>query len=576
MLTKRVSVDFLQRTQDRLAALAGVSVCVCTPDGRPITRPSWGSKYSELIATSERGRAAFEVKLAAVAADRTVPSMCHEGMSLYAAAIKHDGMCLGYLVVGSRPAVPPSDVTMRRAAELFHVDLAALREAAETIDPWSPDSPEATHRFADLLAEMIGTHYGQAETVEGQLADLRTVHGLADMLSGTRDLAEILDVTVKRVVGVMPVKACAIRLLDRKTGELVIKAVCNLSEEYLNKGPITLEDSTIDQAAFAGEAVYLEDCREDSRMRYPEITRREGIVSGLCVPMTYRGETIGVVRVYTDRPYRFTAEQESLLRSIGSQAASAIITSRLLEERVRAERFQMQVKAAGEIQARMMPRNPPEHPGLGFGFAYAPTLKVGGDFYDVVELYDGTLGVCIADVVGKGMPAALMMASIRSALRANVSVPNSVDNVAKVNQHMCRDTLASEFATLFYGVFAKDGRSFVYTNAGHVPPLLFRGNEIRSLTIGGLVLGVDPAEVYEEEWLDLTVGDVIVMTTDGVIEAMDFDGQTYGHARLRESIVRHRDLDAPHLAQQILWDVRRFVGLAKQSDDITIVVVKVV
>lgn len=408
------------------------------------------------------------------------------------------------------------------------------------------------------------------------LSDLRVVHDLTELLAGRLNLQKILNITVEKVVEAMNVKACAIRLLNEETGELVIKAVCNLSEDYLKKGPVILKDNAIDAEAYAGQTVYIEDAPNDPRTLYPENARREGIVSGLSIPMTFRGQSVGVLRIYSDKKRRFQDSEERLLRSIGSQAASAIINSQLFDQRAAAEKFQRQVETAGEIQRRMLPDHPPSRSGLDFGCVYDPTLQVGGDFYDFLELPNNQLGLCVADVVGKGLPAALMMASVRSALRAYAHHSDNLSTViSRTNRHMCRDTLVSEFATIIFGVFAPDGKSFTYCNAGHLPVLRLRNQKFTEHMTGGMVIGVQEQARYEVESISIESGDILVFVTDGVTEAMDFQGIQYGWDRLLESIQKHQALEAKTLAQQILWDVRRFAGLADQSDDITIVAVKI-
>lgn len=577
-LIRLVSRSTLQQLQDRFAALGKVTVCICKVDGALVTQPTWGSRFSELIGTSTRGRTAFTktIRLRAQDPDCSAPSTCHDGMTLYAAPIAYQDHRLAIIIVGTRaPDLIPRE-RVNQLARDYEIEPEELWKCSSQIDPYSGGRPDAIRRFADVMADMIATLYAQALRIEQQVADWKTVHDLTGLLTGTRDLQEMLDMTVRRVVDVMPVKACGIRLLDHDTGELVVKAVCNLSDEYLQKGPLLLRESTIDATAFAGHPVYIPDVPNDPRTRYPDNARREGIVSGFCAPMTYRGDTIGVIRVYTGERHSFSESERTLLRSIGSQAAAAIITNRLWEEHAKAERFERQVKVAGEIQQRMLPARAPAHESLEFGYIYDPTLEVGGDFYDFIELADGRLGVCIADVVGKGLPAALMMASARSALRAHAYVIQDVDTlIGTVNRHMCRDTLPSEFATLVYGIFSADARSFTYSNAGHPLPLLLRSDRLIELATGGLAIGIDPGECYEHDTVALSPGDLLIMVTDGVTEAMNFDGAAYGHDRLIESIYKHQSLDAQQLAQQILWDVRRFAGLAEQSDDITVVVARV-
>ncbi|MCH7808333.1 MAG: SpoIIE family protein phosphatase [Planctomycetes bacterium] len=576
-MIRLIGIDALHRLQDRFAALGQVSVCICTVDGEMITEPTWGSTFSAMIGNSPLGQLAFKDSLRGLTRGLggNVPAVCHEGLTLYAASIADDGECLAVIVVGTRSGPPPTEAQARAVAATYGINPDQLAGSIDRTTPHTGSSPEATHRFADVLAGMIATLYHQAVRIQAQLDDLSVVHGLANLLAGTQSLQETLDRTVERVVEVMPVKACGIRLLQEETGELVIQAVHNLSEEYLQKGRILLDDSPIDAAAFAGETVYVEDAPNDPRVRFPQNARREGIVSGLCVPLTFRGRTVGVLRVYTSRKYRFSESEAQLLRSIASQAASAIINSRLFEEQVDAERMQRQIDAAAEIQRRMLPTSPPKVPGLTFGYVYDPALSVGGDFYDFIELPGGEVGVVVADVVGKGLPAALMMASVRSALRASTHCDHEVNAaVAAVNRHMYRDTLVSEFATLVYGKFSPDGSTFSYCNAGHPPPLLLRGDRMIELTQGGTVIGACPDESFEKEVVAIQSEDVLLIVTDGVTEALNFQDEMYGSKRLRTSLRKHRSLDAQHLAQQILWDVRRFVGLAHQSDDITIVVVK--
>lgn len=577
-LERGVPVGTLQEVQDCFAALGRMTVVVCSVEGVPITTPTWGSRFSAMIGTSARGSEEFASALQHRAArvNERATQTCLDGMVVYAAPIEHDGARLAVITVGTRTHAPPDRDAAHALAAKYGVDGAELSVEALRINPLRGGAVEDIHRFADVLAQLIATLYGRAWRSERQRADLHAIHKLSDLLAGTLNLQEILDLTVRQVVAAMPIKACAIRLLNEETGELVLKAVYNLSEEYLRKGPVTLRENAIDATAFAGETVYIEDAPNDPRSRYPENARREGIVSGLCVPMTYRGETIGVIRVYTGRRYRFSESEEALVRSIGSQAAAAIINSRLFDQSTKAEFVRRQMKAAGQIQRRMLPASPPRQGHATFGCVYDPTLDLGGDLYDFIELPAGRMGVCIADVVGKGLPAALLMASNRAALRAFAHSTRAVASaVEKVNRHMFRETLVSEFTTMVYGVFSPDGRAFDYCNAGHPPPMIFRGDEIIELAAGGMAIGIDPHFAFESEQVTLQVGDVVVMITDGVTDAMNFEGTPYGRARLLDSVRRHRGLQSPALAAQLLWDVRRFVGLAHQSDDITILVARV-
>src|SRR6185369_13753989 len=191
------------------------------------------------------------------------------------------------------------------------------------------------------------------------------VYNLTMLLSEARDLPAVLKRTVELVSDVMGTKAASIRLIDQQKDELVIKAVHNLSKEYLAKGPVRLSKSEIDLAAL-GERGYefVRNMAIDPRVQYPEESKREGIVSMLSVGMRYKGKPIGALRVYTAEEQTFSPLQIDLLKAVAAQAAAAIENTRLITESIEAEQLERQVALAGEVQQRMIPQKPPTVPGL--------------------------------------------------------------------------------------------------------------------------------------------------------------------------------------------------------------------
>ena len=285
------------------------------------------------------------------------------------------------------------------------------------------------------------------------------------------------------------------------------------------------------------------------------------------------------MRAYMERVTEFSGFDRALLEAIASQVAAAIVNARLRRDVAEAERLDRQLKLAADVQRRMFPAEMPEHPGCEFGCVYEPHSELGGDFYDFIRDTDGTLGFGIADVVGKGVPASLIMASARSALRSHARSSATLSELmSNVNRRICEDTLISEFVTMFFAAVAPDGKSMRFCNAGHEPMLRLRNGAIEALDEGGLVLGIDPEATYDWASTDLQIGDIYVLVTDGVMEAMNYDGETYGRARLEQSIRTHAandaEMPAALVAKQIMWDVRRFVGLAKLADDLTVVVLR--
>jgi phosphoserine phosphatase RsbU/P len=240
------------------------------------------------------------------------------------------------------------------------------------------------------------------------------------------------------------------------------------------------------------------------------------------------------------------------------------------------ERLERQVQIAAEVQRRMMPAQPPRPRGLDIGALYVPCFELGGDFYDFIPLGDHSLGITVADVVGKGLPASLLMASVRAAMRAQADNVYDLDEiVSRVNKSMSLDMRANEFITLWYGVLDHVHKQLTYCSAGHEPAILVRRGQMRDLGTGGMVIGVDPEQRYDKEVVQLEKGDVLWIYTDGVPDAMNFQGEKFGKKRMRECLLAHLGEPAEQICRQMLWETRRFVGLNRRTDDTTMVVVKV-
>jgi phosphoserine phosphatase RsbU/P len=295
----------------------------------------------------------------------------------------------------------------------------------------------------------------------------------------------------------------------------------------------------------------------------------------LSVGMRYKGKPVGVLRVYTDHEQRFSPLRIDLMKAVAAQAAAAIENTRLIEESREREALEKQVQLAADVQQRMIPREPPSVPGVDLASVYVPCYTLGGDFYDFIPLPDDNLGLCVADVSGKGVPASLTMASVRAFLRAQVdNVYYLYEVIRRINVMLCRDTKPGEFVTLFYGVLNARTRRFTYCNAGHPPALLLRNGQVSELPSDGMVLGVSPDEPYAQSFIDLMKDDILLLYTDGVADGMNFAKETFGRQRVADAFRRGGDT-AETVAQNILWELRKFVGMAKRTDDITMIVAKI-
>ena len=444
-----------------------------------------------------------------------------------------------------------------------------------------PDGQVADGRaagFLSLMADVVAKLCRQQALLRTRVAELATLYHLTTEFTAQRDLQRVLDIVVTTVVSALKVKACAIRLLSKDGSELVIRAVANLSPTYLDKGPILLSQSVIDQEVLkTGKGVYIADERSDPRVLYPEEARREGIVSALCVPITYKGHPEGILRVYTDQRHEFDWFEQSLIQAIAANAAAAIVNARLYQEAVRGANIQRQLRLAGEVQRRMIPVKPPGVPGYDIAAVYVPCFELAGDFYDFIPLGQDNIGIAVCDVVGKGVRASLLMASLRAALRAHASAVYDMGNVlGRLNADMCADSMSSDFATLFYGVLDIRSRLLTYANAGHIPPLLVRDGQCRHLTAGGGVIGINEKAIWQHDSVVCQSGDVLLAHTDGLSEALNCDDEAFGRPRVEQALLAAiaNGHDADNITRHVLWEMRRFAGLQKRLDDLTIVAIR--
>jgi serine phosphatase RsbU (regulator of sigma subunit) len=239
-----------------------------------------------------------------------------------------------------------------------------------------------------------------------------------------------------------------------------------------------------------------------------------------------------------------------------------------------------ELEIAREVQERLFPQDYPGVPGLEYAGACRPAYEVGGDYYDFVALSESELGIAIGDVSGKGISAALLMATLRAYVRG-LTAGGSADLcglMTNLNRLVGESSPIERYATLFYAQFNFSTRELTYVNGGHPPPLLFRGSGadggVLRLDVGGPVIGLLPECSYERGTVRIETGDVLVAFTDGISEAMNAEESEWGEERLTATIQSSRTRGATDLIRSIMVDVDRYVADAPQYDDMTLVVLR--
>jgi sigma-B regulation protein RsbU (phosphoserine phosphatase) len=310
-----------------------------------------------------------------------------------------------------------------------------------------------------------------------------------------------------------------------------------------------------------------------------------GLSSVLVMPIIYKGELRGLIGLGRKKSGKlFTREDLDLLRTITNQSAIALENATLFNENLAKGRMEEELKIAHDIQASMLPERAPDTRGIEVAAMSLPAREVGGDFYDFMEIgaagAHDRLGIVVGDVSGKGVSAALMMAASRSTYRVLVQGdPPIAELMRTANQRLHADIKRGMFVALLYAVFDASERALTVANAGQTEPIICPsgGKPPFYLTTSGdrFPLGIVPDCEYEASQVSVAEGDIMVFYTDGVVEAMDSNGEVYGFERLIASVDKARDLPVGGVLEQLLDDVRRHVGSAAQHDDLTIVVGRV-
>lgn len=452
------------------------------------------------------------------------------------------------------------------AGAAWRADLVAYGATVGTLLV-SPAPTETRAGFAvealrDGLQRMLTAAAGRRELVAETLERYREVnllYRLGDVLGGTLDPAALPERLLAEALRLIPADGAALVVDPDGDAPGASATAGSLPAGRL----LALLEST--------RTALVDDAR-------PAIlagaTPRDATTAiRVWVPLRARERTLGGVLL--TRPAAaaiFTAGDEKLLSALATQGAAYLDNARLHQRSLAQARMAQELQLAHDVQARLMPRVMPERPGWRVAASWRPAREVAGDFFDAT-LNGDDVAVAVGDVADKGMAAALFMALTRSVLRASAAPgrgPGEV--VARANALLCADATDGMFVTLAYAVL-EPGGAVRYANAGHNPPLLIRADgSVERLGRTGILVGWDPDVEFGEARVELAAGDVLVLYTDGVTEALDAHGHEYGEERFERTAVRHRSDGAAGALRALLDDLAAFVGEALPYDDATLLI----
>lgn len=567
LLTDFIDPDTLQELQDSFTTFARLSMRVLDHQGEPVTQPT------DLPKRAQADQAFEQLTFTEREPDGSLR-----------APISIGGHELGSIVVHPHQIEPDHGLTLKHRQTLANLcqkigidgeDRESLMTAAENAyTATTGASLGFIHQIANSIASLC---YEQHQNRQ-RIRELRVLYELSTLLSAQANPQETLDAAANAIARVMAVKAVVIRLLregeDGKP-ELEARAIFGMNKSVADKGKTLVNKSELTRKALTGDMVFIEDMTTDPRSYYPDDARRAGITSMLSTGLMVQDKGIGTIQLFTEQPRRFTMFEENLVRAIAQLLATAVRSAQLDAERIRNLQLNRQVELAQGVQRRMLPKHSPKIEGVDIAATYVPSQGLGGDFYDFISL-DSATGIAVGDAIGKGVAASLLMASVRSSLRAYAHDLYDLDVIlSRVNQALNRDTLDNEFATLWYGTIDHQSKRLTYCNAGHEPALLLHGGEVIPLDVGGMVTGVLAEATYDKSIVDLESGDCVLLYSDGVTDAMSERNERFGRERLESALKDVGALTAQQAIDALLARLNQHRGETDANDDITIVVVKV-
>ncbi|HID23245.1 MAG TPA: FHA domain-containing protein [Planctomycetaceae bacterium] len=405
-------------------------------------------------------------------------------------------------------------------------------------------------------------------------AKLKAVLEISRSLAGTVELESLLPRILDSLFHIFPYadRGC-ILLKDQTTGKMIPRAFKHRREG--EDATVRLSRTILKKVLAEKKGILSADASSDAAFRASESIATLAIRSMMCVPMLgLDGEPRGVIHIDTQNPIQqFKKEDLDLLMAVAGQAALSYENARLMDAYVQKQKQDNEMEIARNVQRAMLPESLPEVEGYEFYASYHSAQAVGGDYYDAFMLDDHKICLSFGDVAGKGVPGAIIMARIASCVQNTMGFTHDVgEAIQAINNHMCQKAVEGRFVTYLLIVLDVEKHEMSLVNAGHMSPMILKPDgeleEIDDETIG-LPIGV--VEDYPYDVVDRAIapGEIVVLFTDGVDEAMNPAGELYTLERMRQFIRNHRGA-AAELGEALLADVRRHADGRPQNDDITI------
>lgn len=406
--------------------------------------------------------------------------------------------------------------------------------------------------------------------------ELSLLNDIATAVSITHDLNQIIELIVRECVNHLNVEQGAIMLLNHTETFDQFHTVVREIDSDTHVVPYHFSVQLSGWMIKNQKPLLINDFINDDR--FINLHDEDfAINSLLSVPLKTKGTLIGVLNAFNKMSEDgFTLEDQRMLSIVATQSAQVLENARLYDEEQSLKKIEEELNFATDIQTNLLPKSNPQIDGFDIAGKSIPAKEVGGDYYDFISIDENKNAICLGDISGKGLPAAMLMANLQATLRGQaIFSSSSGECLTRANKLLYRSTDRQKFATLFYGILDSPKDIFHFSNAGHDPPFFIDSNkQVTRLTKGGTVLGFMEEYQFEEDSIKLNTGDTVIIYSDGITEALNEQDEEFGEERLLAIIKDSILLKAVNIIEAVFDAVKAFVQDVPQSDDITIVVIK--
>ena len=405
--------------------------------------------------------------------------------------------------------------------------------------------------------------------------ELAILNDIATAITSTQSLEKIVALIVQRCIKHLKVEQGVVMLLDEQDTEKPFQTMIRKQDSSPNVLPYRFDSQITGWMLKNKSPLLINDLKKDERFKFTDETDLP-VKTLLSVPLSLKGRMIGLLTLFNKKSESgFSSDDQRLLSIIAAQSAHVIEHARLLQKEQELFKLEEEYRMAKEIQLNILPKQIPAIEGYDIFAINIPAKEVGGDYYDFIKLTGNRIAFCLGDITGKGLAAAMLMANLQATLRGQALTQNNVcDNIKNSNVLLFNSTAENRFATLFYGELDFVNHTITYCNAGHDAPVSLFKNNITRLTEGGLLMGCFDFAEYEQKDKQIQPGELLLIFSDGVTEAMNDNHQEFGEEKLISIVKSNQNPKAKELIEKIVAEVRVHSNKVEQSDDITLLAIK--